>query len=358
MKIEREPYEAVDWRELDAFGDRTFSQRRAWLDFVAETQSGEPVIARILDGCTTAGFFTGIIVRRMGLRIIGSPFPGWTTPFMGLNMAPGASRADAMEAIVPFVFRDLGCRHLEIADPLLTRRDMETFEAEVHVRRSFRSDLTMSVDTLFSGMESACRRCIRKAEKSGVTIEAADPAGFDHEYYGHLEDVFAKQNLRPTYGAERVAALIRHVHPTGDLLLLRARDGSGTSIATGIFAGFNTLSYFWGNGSLRQHQILRPNELIHWHALRTFKARGMHWHYWGGDGEYKRKYGGEEVLQLEFRLSRSRMIAMARDLARATYHYSRLLTSTSSPVQLARRWRMAFTGQRIGAALTLIAGGI
>src|SRR5262249_53572783 len=154
-------------------------------------------------------------------------------------------------------------------------------------------------------MDSAARRAVRKAEKSGVVVEEADPAGFAADYHLQLADVFAKQGLRPTYDQARVEALIGHVHPSGDLLLLRARDPEGRSIATGIFPGFGRWSHFWGNGSLREFQILRPNEALHWRALRTWKTRGVVEHHWGGGGDYKAKYGGRPVETLHGRLARS-----------------------------------------------------
>jgi len=43
---------------------------------------------------------------------------------------------------------------------------------------SYRNDLTQTEDKLFSGMDSACRRCVRKAEKSGVTLEPAHDLDF------------------------------------------------------------------------------------------------------------------------------------------------------------------------------------
>jgi Acetyltransferase (GNAT) domain len=323
MKFEREAYNQVDWDLLDSFGDRTFSQRRAWLEFICETQAGEAVLARLEDEGRTLGFFSGVVIRRMGMRIMGSPFPGWTTPYIGLNLFPGVPRAVAVAALIPFVFRTLNCQHLEIADPFLTQEDMAQFGFEVQIDRTFRSDLTRTDDQLFADMDSACRRCIRKAEKSGVTVEEADPRGFAKDYFAQIEDVFAKQGLKPTYGRDRVDALVRHVYPTGNLLLLRARDGDGRSIATGIFSGFNAVSYFWGNGSLRQHQIVRPNEAIHWHAMKYWKRKGIQWHYWGGGGEYKKKYGGDEVPYIQFRLSRHAMIALARDMARKLYYFPR-----------------------------------
>jgi lipid II:glycine glycyltransferase (peptidoglycan interpeptide bridge formation enzyme) len=223
------------------------------------------------------------------------------------------------------VFRELGCLHLELADPQLDARDVARFGFETHVGTTFVSDLVQDEATLFAVMDSACRRCVRKAQKSGVTIEEAGPEGFADEYYAHLVDVFAKQQLRPTYGPERVASLVRHVHPTGDLLLLRARDAAGRSIATGIFPGFNRMSYFFGNGSLRQFQGVRPNEAIHWSAMRYWKARGIQHHYWGGGGQYKEKYGGHRIETRHFRLSRFALVGLARDLARRLYYLPRAM---------------------------------
>jgi hypothetical protein len=325
VKFEAVPLAEVDWAGMDAFEDRTFSQRRGWLEFIREAQNGRIVIARLEDSGRTVGYFSGLVVRRFGVRIMGSPFPGWTTPYLGFNLEPGVPRTDAIAALLPFVFRELGCLHLELADPLLARSDVARFGFETQVGTTFISDLRADEEALFSQMDSSTRRAIRKADKGGVTIEEATPDGFADEYFGHLVDVFAKQQLRPTYDRDRVGALVSHVHPSGDLLLLRARDPDGRSIATGIFPGFNRLSYFWGNGSLREFQILRPNEAIHWYAMRYWRARGMASHNWGGGGDYKEKYGGERVETLTFRLSRFAAIGAARELARTIYYLPRTI---------------------------------
>lgn len=324
MKLEREVYDRVNWSLLDSFSDRTFSQRKAWIDFVCETQDGEPVVARIDNAGLTVGFFVGVIVRWMGLRILGSPFPGWTTPYMGFNLRCDASRTDAVDALISFAFSELGCHHLEISDPYLVGEHVRDVRVKAQHVRTFRSNLLMTEDELFARMDGgACRSCIRKAARSGVVIEEAAPDGFAAEYFGQLEDVFAKQNIRPTYDMNRVEALIRHVYPTGDLLLLRARDPDGQSIATGIFAGFNDISYFWGNASLREYQILRPNEPLLWYAMKYWKRRGMHWHYWGGDGAYKKKYGGDPITYPQFRISSGIVVSMLRDVGQKLYYAPR-----------------------------------
>jgi hypothetical protein len=242
---------------------------------------------------------------------------------MGFNLQHDVSRTDAVDALIPFVFSELGCHHLEISDPYLVGEHFRDGRVKAQIVRTFRSNLLMAEDELFASMDGACRRCIRKATKCGVVIEEAAPDGFAAEYFTHLEDVFAKQNMRPTYGVSRVEALIRHVYPTGGLLLLRARNSDGRSIATGIFPGFNRLSYFWGNASLREYQHVRPNEVMHWYAMKYWKRRGVHWHYWGGDGTYKKKYGGDTIMYPQFRASRSVVISALRDAGRTLYYAPR-----------------------------------
>lgn len=76
----------IPWDALDAFEDRVVFQTIEWLNFIAESQDATPVIAEIRDGSAVAGYFSGLVVRKAGLRILGSSFPGWTTPYIGFNL--------------------------------------------------------------------------------------------------------------------------------------------------------------------------------------------------------------------------------------------------------------------------------
>ncbi len=143
-------------------------------------------------------------------------------------------------------------------------------------------------------MSDSCRWSIRKAEKKGVTIEEAQDDDFVEEYYQQLQDVFKKQSLVPTYGKERVRDLILSLSASGNLLLLKARDPNRQCIATGIFLAGNGTMYFWGGASWRAGQHYRPNETIHWYAMKYWKARGMRRYDMGG-GEYKGKFGGKRI---------------------------------------------------------------
>lgn len=319
MKYKRLDFTEVPWEELDRFADRTVFQTREWVRFVSETQNASPVVTELHDGGEIVGYFTGLTFTRFGIKILGGSFPGWTTPYMGFNLQPGISRSDALAAVEEMAWSDLKCLHLEVSDPYFAVEDGERLGFACEFFHSYRTDLRRSEEELFNGMDSACRRCIRKAEKMGVVIEEADDEAFAEEYYAQLQDVFAKQNLTPTYDLERVRLLIHHVRPSGRVLSVRARDAEGKCIATGIFPGYKRIAEFWGNASWRDRQNLRPNEAIQWYAMRYWKKHGAEIYDWGGEGRYKEKYGCVQHSVPWFVKSRYKMISVLRDEARKMF---------------------------------------
>jgi hypothetical protein len=316
-----------DWsaniKTLEAGGAGTIFQAPAWLAFLSATQHGEPVLAALTDGNSYIGYFTGMIIRKAGLRILGSPFPGWTTDYMGLAISPDTDRRMAVRALIDFAFHELGCAHLEVMDRNLTLSDLDGLGVQHRMYRGFEIDLKRDESEIFSKMTSACRRCVRKAAKEGVIVETVHDLQFADDYYSQLQDVFAKQGRMPTYDLERVRQLISHVHPTGHLLLLRARDRSGHCIATGIFPHMNGFLYFWGGASWRAFQGLRPNEAVQWEAIKIGRRKGLHTYDMGGGGDYKRKYGGSEIEVPWFRKSKYPWLRFMRELAERGHKFGR-----------------------------------
>jgi Acetyltransferase (GNAT) domain len=320
LRLQRVEPSAALWADRATYPDRLIFHTPEWLRFVSESQRAEPVLAAITDGATTVGHFTGLITRRYGLRIMGSPMAGWTTSYMGFTLDPAVSRRAALQALIPFAFGELGVAHLEIRDRGFVESDLEDLGLRWAAAPTAVIDLTPSEDALFGGMASACRRNIRKAQKSGVVVEeVVGDAAFADEFYDQLRDVFAKQNLVPTYPPERVRSLIRNLEPAGNILLLRARDGEGRCIATAVLPWYHRTMYFWGGASYRQHQQVRPNEALIWHALRYARQRGVTEFDFVGGNAYKAKYGAHNVPVPWARRSRSALVAGLRDAAKEAF---------------------------------------
>jgi CelD/BcsL family acetyltransferase involved in cellulose biosynthesis len=320
LALHRVEPSAALWADRETYPDRLIFHTPQWLRFVAEAQRADPVLATLEDGGETVGHFTGLVTRRFGLRILGSPMAGWTTSYLGFNLRPGVSRRAALQALVPFAFGALGCAHLEVRDRGLTEADLAGLGLRWAAAPTAVIDLRPSEQALFDAMASACRRNIRKAQRSGVVVEQVhDDPEFAEQFYDQLKDVFAKQNLVPTYAIDRVRSLIGHLGPAGRLLLLRAREPGGRCIATAVLPWYHRTMYFWGGASYRPDQHLRPNEAIIWHALRWARARGVTEFDFVGGNDYKRKYGTTEVPVPWARRSSSPLVAGLRDAAKEVF---------------------------------------
>jgi hypothetical protein len=329
LKFERITDDLDAWQAiLETYPDRRIFQTPAWIRFLAASQQARHVAAVLRDGDQVLGHFCGLVKREGLLRVLGSPFPGWTTSYMGIRLRPEADKRAALQAVGEFAFHDLGCQHLELCNSWLTPDDIVDLGFKHRDWLTYEIDLDRPEEEILAAMSPACRRCIRKAAREGVVIEEANDGAFADEYFAQLKDVFAKQGLTPTYSVRRVRQLLRHVFPAGMLLLLRARDPTGRCIATGIFPAYHRHMYFWGGASWRDGQILRPNEAIQWYAMRYWKSRGIRtYDMVGGGGEYKKKYGGTLIRLLAVRKSKYRWVALAREVAFRAYRACRRVES-------------------------------
>jgi CelD/BcsL family acetyltransferase involved in cellulose biosynthesis len=318
LKLERVPVDGID-PAIEARRSRNVFRTREWLEFLARTQDAEPVVAHVERDGMPVGAFTGLIVRRFGVRILGSPFQGWMTGPMGFTLEPEVDRGEATRALTRFAFRSLGCLHVEVMDRHTGFDDLASLRARLVEFSSIELDLKQSEEELFAGMRSSCRRAIRKSERVGVRVEQAHGVEFADEYYAQLLQVFERQGLTPPYGIDRVREMIRCVEPAGSLLMLRAVTAGGERIATALFPAREEFAYFWGGASLESQRILRPNEAIFWHAIRHFREHGVEVLDFGGGGDYKRKFGGPERLIPYLRKSRVPGLLTLRNAAAYVY---------------------------------------
>jgi CelD/BcsL family acetyltransferase involved in cellulose biosynthesis len=311
-RVELLRVELTAWAELSAGTQPTVCQTPQWLEFLRASQGAEPVLAEVRADDQRSGFFCGALLRKAGFRILGSPLRGWTTGYMGFSLSGPVPEAELLAALERFALGQLKCHHIELLDRQLVAASLAGWSSRA--LSSYEIDLRRSEAELFAAFSPACRRCIRKAEKSGLTVEEVrDVSGYADEYYSQLRPVFAKRGVAPSYGPERVAQLIAALQPQGMLLLLRARDAAGRPIATSIYPGYGRSMYFWGGASEQGTSLLlRPNEAMMWQAMRYWKARGAESFDMGGGGEYKAKYGGAPISVPWLSRSSSPLVAALR----------------------------------------------
>ena len=320
VTIERRPYDAGAWEEVvSVHPEAEPFHGAAWLAYLQAAFGAEPVVATVrLDG-RAVGHVVGAIVRRYGVRILGSPLRGWGTQYLGFLLDPGVDRRLVADALVPFAFRDLGCLHVELGDPWLSIEAMAGSAYRLEPGITYVADLRPDESAILGAMRQTTRNYTRQALRKGLTVEVATDAAFADEYHAQLSEVFGRQGLAPTYPVERVRTLISTVGPSGDLLCLRVRDPAGKCIATGIFVGRNRRAVLWGAAFRREDADLHPNEAMHWEAMRHWRARGITLYDLGGGGDYKAKFGAVIVPTPRYVASRYAVLDAGRSAVRRLF---------------------------------------
>ena len=287
----------MPWEKLSTFNGANIFHTRAWMDLLADFLGAEPVVAAVRSGDQVMGYFTGLIMKKFGLRLLGSPFRGWNTYFMGFNLMPGVSYREVLQAFPKFAFKELKCHFLMIVDANLTGGDLKGLSYHARPFKNFALDLTGSEAELFANMKGkSCRRHINRAIKKGVVIEETTDPAFSDEYYAQYRQVMENQSLAPLYGLDFVQQMIARLLPTGNLLLLRAKNREGVCIATSIDLVFNKVAVGWGAASWQQHQLLYPNELMTWYEMKRMKGMGVEvLQLADSKKEFKKKFGAYEI---------------------------------------------------------------
>jgi CelD/BcsL family acetyltransferase involved in cellulose biosynthesis len=316
----------------DAWGTIVASHHEAevfhsveWLAFLHASQGAEPVIAVVRANGVPIGYFVGAIVRRFGIRILGSPLRGWTTTNMGFLLDPGADRRAAAEALVAFAFGELGCHHVELSDRYLTSENMTGATLLHEAGPGFRLDLQQTEDQILRGMRRTTRQEIGKAVRAGLRVEVGPDERFAMDYYRFLTAVFARQGLAPTYGIERVRDLLHSLGASGQLLALRVIAPDGRTIGTGISVGRGSIAYAWGMAFDREDQEHHAIELLWWESIRYWKSRGALTFEFGGGGEYKAKYGCTPIETVHFHRSRWAVMGAGRSAVRRWVHLAQVI---------------------------------
>jgi CelD/BcsL family acetyltransferase involved in cellulose biosynthesis len=256
------------------------------------------MVARVVLDDEPVGWFTAATVTLGGIRVLGSPLPGWGTSYMGFDWDDVADERLTPVALAAARRWSVAnrCAHLEV----IVRTDPDDLTVPpgctVEPFHSYRLDL-VDDDTMFADLSTNARRNVRRAERRGVAIEQVDPLGPEaapaiEACYGHLLAAFGRRGTRPSFGADRLHQLVRTVGPSGQLLLLRARDPRGRTAATSLSVGRpgGTAVFLTGAGD-PDLLDLRPNDAIMWAAMRTWRDRGAVDFDLGGGGTYKAKFG-------------------------------------------------------------------
>jgi len=269
----------------------TIFTSKEWISFLEKNQNGRCIVLELSMDQNVVAYFVGLIIRKIGFKILGSPFNGWLTPDMGFVCIKEINYSEALKDVVSYVFTNHICHYLQICDKNILSDCIE-IKHKVETTKLLMIDLEKSEEDLLSNFTKNGRRDVRASGRKGVIVRHVEfDKAFADIYYDQLIDVFAKQNLTPHYSRQKVYDLVDAFKDSPDsVIALEALNEEGEIIATVFSFGYGNWAYYVGAASFRDYQKLLPNEALFWEFVLSWKRRGVKYLDLMGYREYKMKY--------------------------------------------------------------------
>lgn len=331
--IEVDPTTDEMWRRLVEDRRSDVFHSPTWITVLRDTY-GFDLRARVLldGGRVAAGFAYAFIDDVFGRRRVSLPFSDFCDPLVDDEAQWDALTQDLLIEQVPFSFKPL------FDD--VARRDPRL--AEQGRVKWHRADVTRDPDRIWGDLHASARRAVRKAEKAGVAVRAAEGVEDMRRFFElHLRTRKQKYSLlaQPWSFFEAIWRAFME-QGRGHLLLAEIDE---RIIAGVVYLRWKDTLYYKFNASEAGALDLRPNDLIMWDGLGRAHEAGASWVDFGvsdleQDGliRYKQKYATEEgeVLVLKRVLDADPPQAAARSVLGEV---TDLLTDPSVPDAITER---------------------
>lgn len=163
-------------------------------------------------------------------------------------------------------------------------------------------DLAPGPDALFRKFSQTRRNDIRRAIRSGVSVDLAESPDDVMTYYAVYVDWARRRRLQITREEEFREEFLT-TRSNRQLLLARYNGEVIAGLVLRFFPG-GVMEYA-ARSVLQSALYLKPNDLLHWRAIEWACAEGLTKYNLGGTGLFLRKFGGEVVPTIRHRLDLS-----------------------------------------------------
>jgi hypothetical protein len=301
------PLEDPDWdRKVGAFADATIFHSAKWARVLHESYGYTPCFLATRE----AGSFGSVLPLMdvtsslTGRRGVSVPFSDFCDPLC----SPGHDAGPLVETAIRHA-GEKSWQHVEFrTDAGIPQSAPATVRYLTH-----ELELTKGENALWSGLESAARRAIRKARDSGVMVSIGQDEAAMREFF-RLHCLTRKRHGVPPQPYAFFSNVRRHLVDQGNATVMLASH-RGRTIAAMVFMHFGRRVIYKFGASDVAFQHLRANNLLMWEAIRRYASEGMHELHMGrnetnnpGLRRYKLAWGSSENP-----LSYHRYSSVARD---------------------------------------------
>jgi len=296
-------------RAIADCGESRLAHAAEWFTVIQRAYGHEPLYLRGEDGDGRRGLLPAFIVRRplMGTVVSSMPFLDGGGP-----CSSSTAMDDALVAQLIEEARGIGAAVVELRGPSRLGIAAEPMEHKVNLTLALPAD----AGRLWQQFDGSVRNQIRKAERSGLSVELGGAEKIDDFYAIFCARM--RELGSPVHAREFFTAIVDIFGGKARVALVR----KGRSAIGGLIAlAFNgVLTVPWAS-CLREHLSLCPNMLLYWETIRAACTERC-WRFdFGrssrGSGTYrfKRQWGAVEEPLLWYRIPTSGRPARPRESA-------------------------------------------
>lgn len=160
-------------------------------------------------------------------------------------------------------------------EPILRERGFVAGDMQVAPMATVRVDLRRPAEQILAAMRSATRQKIGKAQRRGVTVSEAGVAGLAS--FGDVLTATGRRQGFSPYPVDYYGEILRRFGDGRRATLLLA-EYEGQALAGAVIVGYGDTAVYKMGGWSGEHPQVRPNELLHWHAIQWARDRGYDWY--------------------------------------------------------------------------------
>jgi hypothetical protein len=295
------PLEIPNWDDLVlATGKASFFHSSAWARVLHESYGYKPLYF--------ASFEDGELISLMPFMEVSS----WLTGKRGVSLpftdqvsaiAPDKTMFEKLVKGVTDYGEKAGWKYIEWRDGALFPEEENASESHyIH-----ELNLLKTERELFSGLRDSTRRNIEKANKAHVSVEVSQSLGSVKSFY-RLNCITRKRHGLPPQPFYFFNKIFEHVLAKDHGFVVSATH-SGQVLASAVFFHFGKSAIYKYAASDMAQQVLRPNNVLMWEAIKWCRENGLESFSFGitepenkGLLQFKRGWRGTETRVANYRL--------------------------------------------------------
>lgn len=261
----------ADWDGFVLSAGGRLAQTTPWSRVKAATGWSAERVEIWRDGVLVAG--AQLVHRKL-------PALGRLAYLDGGPVVEGPAEAEAVVEAIQDLCRRLQVRSLVVDPPLGAEHAIGVMQARGFTRSQVKTalaatvtvDLAQPEEQMLARMRSSTRQNIRKGERAGTVVRKGDRQ--DLAAVGELLEATAARQGFVAADEEYLAVLFDELDPLGQCALFIA-EADGLPVATILLVAFAGRVVYKRGGWSGTHGEWRPNESLHWAAMRWAKEQGF-----------------------------------------------------------------------------------